>query len=114
MNLHFFKVEVHIFVTVEDVWSLVQEVIKELSHQEGSSLVLLSAHVHLVLKLNVVSLEQLVVVLGSLELLFDFLELVLQEVNQVFIGLVVSGFRSDVALGPPALVTRDASHCWML
>ena len=44
----------HILVALKDVWSLVQDVIQELSHKESSSLVLLTRHVHLVLELNIV------------------------------------------------------------
>lgn len=44
----------HILVTLEDVWSLVENVVQELSHKESRSLVLFTGHVHLVLELNVV------------------------------------------------------------
>jgi len=52
--LNFLQIEVHIFVTVKDVWSLVENVVKELSHEESSSLVLFARKVHFVLELNVV------------------------------------------------------------
>ena len=44
----------HVLVTLKDVWSLVQDIVQELSHEESSPLILLAGHVHLVLQLNVV------------------------------------------------------------
>lgn len=71
----------HILIAIQDIRSLVENVIEELCHQESSSLVLLSRHVHLVLQVNVVALQQLILTLGSLKFLLDFLQLVFQEVD---------------------------------
>ena len=79
----------HVFVTVQNIWSLVKNVIQELGHEESSPLVLFTRKVHLVLQLDVVRLKQLIFILSSLKLLFDFLKLVLQKVNEIFISLIV-------------------------
>ena len=48
-NLHLFEIQVHVFVTVQNIWSLVKNVIQEFGHQESCPLVLLSRKVHFIL-----------------------------------------------------------------
>ena len=67
----------HVFVAVKDVWVLVEKVIEELCHQQGCSLILFSREVHLLLQLNIVTLQMLVLMLRLLKLLLDLLQLVL-------------------------------------
>lgn len=46
----------HVFVGIQDAWSRIEKVVKELSHQKGGSLVLFARGAHLVLELNIVLL----------------------------------------------------------
>jgi len=55
-DLHLLQIEVHVFVRLKNVWSLVQDIVQEFSHQEGGSLVFFSRDVHLILQIRVVVL----------------------------------------------------------
>ena len=77
----------HVLVRFEDVGSAVEQVVEELGHQQGRSLVLLTRQAHLVLQLEVVRLEQLVLLLRLAQLLLDFFQLMLEEVDQVVVVL---------------------------
>jgi hypothetical protein len=96
--LDLFEVDMHILVAIENVGSLVQKIVQELSHQESCSLVLLSRHVHLGLEVNIVVLKKLVLSLSALQFLLDFFQLVLQEIDEIFVGLVLLGVSAHIAL----------------
>ena len=96
-----------VLIALQDVGRLVQNVVEELSNEECSSLVLLPGHVHLVLQIDVVRLEQLVLGLRSLELLLNLLQLVLEEVDQILVRLVVGSQGVVLAIG---LAVRLAAH----
>ena len=91
----------HVLVALQNVWSLVKDVIEELRHEKGCPLILLSGHIHLVLKLYVVTLEELILTLGSLELFLDLLEFVLKEIDEVLVGLVVGNQRGIATIALP-------------
>ena len=91
----------HVLVALQNVWSLVEDVVEELRHEKGCPLILLSRHVHLVLKLYVVTLEELILTLGSLELFLDLLEFVLKEIDEVLVGLVVGNQRGIATIALP-------------
>ena len=91
----------HVLIALQNVWSLVEDVVEEFRHEKGCPLVLLSGHVHLVLKLYVVTLEELILTLGSLELFLDLLEFVLKEINEVLVGLVIGNQRGIATIALP-------------
>ena len=75
--LYFFEVNVHILIAIPDVGSLLQQVVQELSHQEGCTLVFFTRTLNLFLLFLVVLLEELVLLLLSLQFVLNILKLVL-------------------------------------
>lgn len=54
--LDFLQIEMHVFITFQDIRCLIENVIKEFSHEQGCSLVLLSRNIHFLLELYIVAL----------------------------------------------------------
>ena len=102
----------HIFVTLKDVWSLVQNIVEEFRHQQSCSFIFFSGHVHLVLELNIVRLKQFILTLRSLELLLNLLQLMLKEIDQVFVGFVVGHHRGSSTIALP--LSLSAHNIWPL
>ena len=78
----------HVFVTLQDIWSLVKNVVQEFCHEKCCPLILFTRYIHFILKFNVVTLKQFIFSLGLLELFLNFIKFVLQKVDQVFVGFL--------------------------
>jgi len=83
--LHLIKVEVHVFIRLENIGSRCQKIIKEIGQEKCSSLVLLSRKIHLVLELQIIILERFILILGVGQLLLDLLKLLLEVVDQIIV-----------------------------
>lgn len=82
-NLHFFEAKGH--VTLQNIWRLIKEVFQQIGQDNGCSIILLEGLVHLLLKLDILRLQELILVLSVLQFLFDLADLVFQECNNAVI-----------------------------
>ena len=90
----------------------VEQVVEELGHQKGGALVLLTAHRHLALEVDVLRLQKLGLVLRLRELLFDFLQLLLKELDEVVVRLrAISRCKRFLLL--VATLAGEAGHSWL-
>lgn len=77
----------HVLIVLQYAWLLLQQIVKEFRKQQGRPLVLLFRLLGLVLLQQIILLQLLVLNLRSWELVFYFVQLMLQEVYQIVILL---------------------------
>ena len=90
-TLDLLNVQMQIFLRLKNALIVLEQIVKELSHQQGCSLVLLLCHIELLLKLTVVHLQSIVLLLLNNKTLLMLFQFAFQEVYQVFTALGVVG-----------------------
>lgn len=90
--LKFVQIEMHILISIQNIWCLVEEVIQELGQEHCCSFILLLRDLHLLLNIQIVLLQILVLMLCLTKFLLNFLQFVFQEINQIVILLRVWEF----------------------
>ena len=71
--LNLLQIEVHVLITLQNIWCLIENVVEEFGHKQGSSLVFLARNIDFILELHIVTLQKFILILGSYEFFLDFI-----------------------------------------
>ena len=95
-DLQLINIKVHVLILLKDIGRLVEHVVEEFGENQCRPLVLILRVIQLALEFYVLVLEGFVVYLTLMQFLFNIIQFMLQEIDQIFISLVLEWLLQGV------------------